>query len=570
MSGKRLLDISDLRICFETDVGELTAARGINFELHEGETLGLVGESGSGKSVTALSIMGLLSTARVSGQIRFWEKGKDPVELLQLPAADMGRYRGRRLAMIFQEPMQALNPVLCCGEQIAEVLRRHLGFDRGAARASTLDWLRRVQLPDAERIYAAYPHQLSGGQQQRVMIAMALCCNPDLLIADEPTTALDVTVQRAILDLIAELTDTWQGAVLFISHDLNVVAEVADRVLVMRAGRIVEEGPVERLFRQPRHPYTKGLLACRPPLEERPRRLPVIDDFAETETENDAPELPAAEAPGRRLERLAAADPLLEVHELHTWFPLRRRPGQSRTYLKAVNGVSFRIYPGETLGLVGESGCGKTTLGRSLLHLLTPHSGSVRYKNRELTTATPAEWRRLRRELQIVFQDPYASLNPRQRIGAAIVEPMRVHGLYDNKQRREAQAKALLETVQLPAEAFYRYPGEFSGGQRQRICIARALALRPSFLICDESVSSLDVSVQAQILNLLMDLRERFNLTLLFISHDLAVVKWMSDRLMVMKQGQIVEIGPAERIYRTPENPYTQRLIAALPRGIEK
>lgn len=560
------LKVAGLRISFETEAGEVAAVRGIDFELRPGETLGIVGESGSGKSVTALALLQLLGAARVEGEICFAGQGAPPVDLLQLPDPAMRAYRGKRLAMIFQEPMTSLNPVFSCGEQIAEAIRRHLGYDRAQARKQTLDWLRRVQLPDAERIYEAYPHQLSGGQKQRVMIAMALCCNPDVLVADEPTTALDVTVQRAILDLIVELRDTWNGAAIFISHDLAVIAEVADRVLVMKEGRIVEEGSVEQLFRRPQHPYTAGLLACRPPLDYRPRRLAVIDDFAGN---RPAPEVILPAETDRRLKQLAAMPPLLTVKDLNTWFPLRRSwTGKPQEYLKAVNGVSFEIHPGETLGLVGESGCGKTTLGRTLLQLIPAHAGSVRYKGRELIRATPAEWRQYRRELQIVFQDPYSSLNPRQTIGDAIVEPMRVHGLHENDRRRKERALDLLETVQLSADMFHRYPAEFSGGQRQRICIARALALEPVFLICDESVSSLDVSIQAQILNLLMDLRERFNLTMLFISHDLAVVKVMSDRLMVMNQGKIEEIGPVEQIYRNPQTVYTQKLIEALPRGM--
>ncbi len=560
------LKVAGLKISFETDAGEVTAVRGIDFELRPGETLGIVGESGSGKSVTALSLLQLLGTARVEGEICFAGHGDPPVDLLQLPEPAMRAYRGKRLAMIFQEPMTSLNPVYSCGEQIAETMRRHLGYDRTQARDQTLYWLRRVQLSDAERIYDAYPHQLSGGQKQRVMIAMALCCSPDILIADEPTTALDVTVQRAILDLIVELRDTWNGAAIFISHDLAVIAEVADRVLVMKEGQIVEEGRVEQLFRQPQHPYTAGLLACRPPLDYRPRRLPVIDDFA---GDGPPPEVIFPAEIEQRLERLAATPPLLRVKDLYAWFPLRRGwMGKPREYVKAVNGVSFEIHPGETLGLVGESGCGKTTLGRALLQLIPAHSGSVRYKDRELTRLTSAAWQPYRRELQIVFQDPYSSLNPRQTIGAAIVEPMRVHGLHENDRRRKERALDLLETVQLSPDMFHRYPAEFSGGQRQRICIARALALEPVFLICDESVSSLDVSIQAQILNLLMDLRERFNLTMLFISHDLAVVKVMSDRLMIMNQGKIEEIGPAEQIYRNPQTAYTQKLIEALPRGI--
>lgn len=565
-----ILTVEDLHVRFDRSADGSGAVDGIGFSLYRGETLGIVGESGSGKSLTALSIMRLLPTGGAAqGRIVFRSAGDgEAADLLSQPEAAMQRLRGRRIAMIFQEPMTSLNPVMRCGAQIVEAIRRHQNLGAPAARRQALQWLERVQLAEPERIFHAYPHQLSGGQKQRVMIAMALSGNPDVLIADEPTTALDVTVQRAILDLIRDLRSQWNGAVLFISHDLGVIAEIADRVLVMRAGKIVEEGPVSDIFRQPRHPYTKGLLACRPPLTERLRRLPVVEDFLQQEEKGFSAEVVTPEASARRLQELHQQTPLLSVQSLVTWFPVGHTIwGRPRQYVRAVDGVSFDVFPGETLGVVGESGCGKTTLGRSILHLVQPTGGQVLYGRHALTDLSEKGWQPLRRELQIIFQDPYASLHPRRRVGEAIVEAMRVHGLHEDDRLRREKAIELLETVQLEADHFYRYPHEFSGGQRQRISIARALAVEPRFLICDESVSALDVSVQAQVLNLLVDLRERYQLTLLFISHDLSVVKFISDRILVMHEGKIAELGPAEEIYRNPQSPYTRRLIEAIPKG---
>jgi len=561
-----LLEVKDLRIQFPTEESPLVAVDGIDFHLKRGETLGIVGESGSGKSVTALSIMRLLRGAQVSGSVLYRGAERNPVDLSSVKEKEMARYRGRHLAMIFQEPMTSLNPVMPCGEQIAEAIRLHKPQGKGTVKEKVMAWLERVQLSGAERIYRSYAHELSGGQKQRIMIAMALSGNPEVLIADEPTTALDVTVQQAVLDLIKQLRKDWEGGVIFISHDLGVIAEIADRVLVMQKGKIVEEGPVQDVFRQPAHPYTKGLIACRPPLSYRPRRLPTIEDFTKKKEESLRPEVITPAQLSARLEGLTRQAPLLEVEQLKTWFPVRRSFwGGATAYVKAVDGVSFEVFPGETLGLVGESGCGKTTLGRSLLNLVKPTAGKVRFRGETLSTLPAKAWKAVRKEMQIIFQDPYASLNPRQPVGEAIVEPMRVHGLHRSRAVRVDRAKALLELVGMESRHYSRYPHEFSGGQRQRICIARALAVEPSLLVCDESVSALDVSVQARVLNLLMDLRETYQLTLIFISHDLSVVKIMSDRIMVMNKGKVQEIGAAEEVYRHPHSAYTRKLIAAVP-----
>lgn len=568
---KKLLTVKNLSITFGTGASVLRAVDGISFDLYRRETLGIVGESGSGKSVTALALMRLLPGAQVSGQVHFAPSADASSDLLSLAPGEIRLVRGRRIAMIFQEPMTALNPVLSCGEQVGEAIRLHQQLDGRRLRTAALELLDRVHLPDTDRIFDAYPHELSGGQKQRIMIAIALAGNPDILIADEPTTALDVTVQKAILELIQELRRAWDGAVLFISHDLGVIAEVADRVLVMQTGKIVEEGTVREVFTRPEHPYTKGLLACRPPLDYRPRRLPVVQDFLSpgeaAATPSSVTEVVSPEESRQRLRLLMDQQPLLSVRQLHTWFPTRYNWwGRPTKFVKAVDGVSFDVYPGETLGLVGESGCGKTTLGRSVLHLIKPRSGQVSFDGKDLTTSDQATVKNLRKSMQMIFQDPYSSLNPRKRVGEAILEPMQVHRMYGSDAERRERAHELLEIVGLEPDHFNRYPFEFSGGQRQRICIARALAVNPRFIICDEAVSALDVSVQAQVLNLLMELREQYGLTMIFISHDLSVVKVMSDRLMVMNQGRVEEIGPAADVYRNPASPYTQKLIEAIPR----
>lgn len=583
-----LLEIEHLKTYFSSENGLVKAVDDISFSVQRGETIGIVGESGSGKSITALSIMQLVPGPHgkiEGGTIKYYPKEAEEVDLAQLPENIMQSYRGNTLAMIFQEPMTSLNPVFRCGDQVAEALMLHLNLAKDAAKQRVLELFEKVRLPNQERIYQAYPHQLSGGQKQRVMIAMALSCNPDLLIADEPTTALDVTVQKAILDLMQELKSETGAAVLFITHDLGVIADIADRVLVMYQGKIVEQGPVEALFKNPKHPYTKGLLACRPPLDYRLKRLPVVSDFMELTTTDDGQisiqektqkvqdllekNRIAENWAAERLTQLKTQEALLEIKNIRTWFPSKRTwYGKVIDHVKAVDDVSFEVFPGETLGLVGESGCGKTTLGRSILGLAPTQTGEIWYNGQNLLNLNPKEWRSFRKDLQIIFQDPYSSLNPRMTIGQAIMEPMQVHKLLENDTQRKERTIELLETVNLDASHFTRYPHQFSGGQRQRICIARALAVNPKFIICDESVSALDVSVQAQVLNLLMELREQFQLTYIFISHDLSVVKFMSDRMIVMNKGKIEEFGPADEIYSNPQSPYTQKLIAAIPKGL--
>lgn len=566
----KVLSVHDLSVQFHTENGLVKAVDGISFDLFRGETLGIVGESGSGKSVTALSLMRLVPAPGkiMEGRIHFQAEDLD---LLQIPENRMRSFRGKRLSMIFQEPMSSLNPLLRCGEQIAENLQAHSRTSGSALRSAVIDWLEKVQLADAERIYRAYPHQLSGGQKQRVMIAMAMCTQPDVLIADEPTTALDVTVQKAILELIASLQREMGTAVIFITHDLGVIGQIADRSLVMHRGKIVERGSVQQLFDQPKHPYTKGLLACRPPLDYRLERLPVVSDFWSGNDDQTLapPELKKIDrkATRQRLIELQEQAPLLEVKQLKTWFPKASNFwGKPTAYVKAVDEVSFEVYPGETLGLVGESGCGKTTLGRSTLRLVEPHAGEIIFDGKDVIAADEKALKALRKEMQIIFQDPYAALNPRMMIGSAIMEPMTVYGIGANPAERKALTMTLLDQVGLLPEHFFRYPHQFSGGQRQRVCIARALAVNPRFIVCDEAVSALDVSVQAQVLNLLKSLRDQYGLTYIFISHDLSVVKFMSDRIIVMKDGKIVESGPADEIYFNPQALYTRELIAAIPK----
>ncbi len=582
MDKKLLLEVKNLVTEFKTEEGIVKAVNDISFDLYRGETIGIVGESGSGKSVTSLSLMRLIPNPPgmvTGGSMIYHKKDGTQIDLRTISEADMRKIRGNDISMIFQEPMTSLNPVFTCGDQVMEAIMLHQKVSKEEAEKRTITMFEKVQLPTPQRILKAYPHQLSGGQKQRVMIAMAMSCNPDVLIADEPTTALDVTVQKYILDLMNDLKKESDSSVVFITHDLGVIAEVADRVIVMYKGKIVEQGTVLEIFSNPQHPYTKGLLACRPSLDRRLSKMPIVADFMKEENGQIIPiDMTVEKAistvtvsqstTDARREKLMAQKPLLEVKNLKTWYPTSKNMfGKVLDYVKAVDDVSFNVYEGETLGLVGESGCGKTTLGRTILRLAPAHSGEIIYKGRNLLDLSDKEMKDLRKEMQIIFQDPYSSLNPRMTIGSAIMEPMQVHGLHGNDKARKERVMELLRRVNMNENQFSRYPHEFSGGQRQRICIARALALNPSFIICDESVSALDVSVQAQVLNLLMELREEFKFTYIFISHDLSVVKQMSDRMIVMNKGKIEEMGASDMIYADPQHEYTKKLINAIPKG---
>ncbi|MDJ0521008.1 MAG: dipeptide ABC transporter ATP-binding protein [Planctomycetota bacterium] len=579
-----LVHIKDLKTWFHTEdkvVRAVDLAPGTEITIGRGETLGVVGESGSGKSVTALSLMRLLppETAVIeAGSISFL--GRDVVHV---PQNDMRSIRGKDIGMIFQEPMTSLNPVFTVGDQVMEPIMIHEGVTKEQARERVLQLFREVDIPDPERRIDSYPHEMSGGQKQRVMIAMALSCNPKLLIADEPTTALDVTIQAQILDLMRKLRDERGMSIMFITHDLGVIAEISDHVAVMFQGHLVEYGDVLDIFSNPKHPYTRSLLACRPSLDTKFRRLPTTSTFMDWHIDDehrlvieekrvDEGELKKLESVGRPKMLEPEGEPLLEVEDLKVHFPIRKGVfGRIHDYVRAVDGVSFKVWPGQTLGLVGESGCGKTTAGRAILRLIENKggirvTGRVKFEGRWLDEVPPNEFRAMRRRMQIIFQDPYSSLNPRMTVRDMIAEPMEVHRLYQTKQERTDRVAHLLEEVGLEANHMNRYPHEFSGGQRQRISVARALALDPKFIVCDESVSALDVSVQAQVLNLLKDLQEAHELTYIFISHDLSVVKFQSDTMAVMKDGVIVESGPADDIYANPHEAYTKRLIDAVPR----
>ncbi|HHO49760.1 MAG TPA: ABC transporter ATP-binding protein [Deltaproteobacteria bacterium] len=592
MSGS-VLEIEGLKTYFHTDEGVVKAVDDISLSIQEGQTLGVVGESGSGKSVTSLTIMRLLPdrAAQIAGGT-VTLLGRD---LLSISSQEMPSIRGSEIAMIFQEPMTSLNPVYRVGDQVAEAIIHHEGLKRREALQRTIELFEEVGIPDPHKRIRSYPHEMSGGQKQRVMIAMALSCNPKLLIADEPTTALDVTIQAQILDLMRRLRDERRMSILFITHDLGVIAEIADQVAVMFRGKLVEYGSVEKIFSKPTHPYTKGLLACRPRLDSPFRILPTVDDYLKTWVEDGEVKMRERQmSPEREQELLGGGrpkmpegegDPILEVTDLKVHFPLKRTfLGKVTDWVHAVDGISFKVYPGQTLGLVGESGCGKTTTGRAILRLIEPTSGTIIFRNRvrggpigagaissgrerlDIRALTPAQLKPVRRNLQIIFQDPYSSLNPRLTVEQAITEPMLVHGIGDGEDERRDRAAKLLEEVGLDPIYLRRYPHEFSGGQRQRICIARTLAVEPEFIVCDESVSALDVSVQAQVLNLLKELQLSRELTYIFISHDLSVVKFMSDVMCVMKEGLIVEQGPSEAIYAAPAEEYTRKLIEAIPR----
>jgi len=583
-----ILKVTDLETVFSTHRGTTKAVDKVSFEVYPGETVAIVGESGSGKSVTSLSVMRLINTppGRIAGGTAIFQSEKfGEVDLFALPEKQMQQIRGNDISMIFQEPMSSLNPVYTCGKQVAEVLLLHRDISEKEARERTIALFEKAKLPRPEKIYDAYPHEISGGQKQRVMIAMAMACEPSILIADEPTTALDVTVQARMLQLIDELRVKENTAVLFITHDLGVVAEIADRILVMYKGKLVEQGRVLDIFTNPQHPYTKGLLACRPKLSAKPQSiLPTVSDFMlEDENGNiiertkEIYESSLVDVVNNYVSTITEIKheqenrqkpPLIEVENLKVYFPIKKGFfGRTTDYVKAVDGVSFTVNPGETIGLVGESGCGKTTLGRALLRLVEPTEGSIIFNGRDIAQLSSEELRKSRRDFQMIFQDPYASLNPMHTVGDAIMEPMRVHKLYANDKERKAKTIELLEKVGLTAEHFQRYPHEFSGGQRQRISIARALALQPKCIICDESVSALDVSVQAQVLNLLNKLKHEFQMTYIFITHDLSVAKYMSDRILVMSKGQIVESGTPEQLYRNPKEEYTRTLISAIPKG---
>ncbi len=617
-----ILVVRDLQVQFQAQQF-VKAVDSISFEIQRGQTIGIVGESGSGKSVTALALMGLIPSppGKVSGGEIWFQESPDlpPIDLLALSKEELRQYRGGKISMIFQEPMSSLNPVYTCGYQMVEAIRQHCpSIAPTEARRQAVSLLQEVKLlPSDEELQQhcleewqkanpgetlseralvqqmarykqamldRYPHQLSGGQIQRVMIAMAISCNPALLIADEPTTALDVTVQARILDLLRELRDRRGMSILFITHDLGIIAEIADQVAVMYRGKIVEQGTVWRIFSQPQHPYTKGLLACRPQLDRRMKHLPIVADFMEVTVDPDGQtviqEKPLSVEQALRLSTEICVDdadqrcqdlmqqaPLLAVENLQVGFPVRNAFGQTQRYLMAVNGISFQVFPGETLGLVGESGCGKSTLARTLLRLMKETSGRIWFDGRDITQLNPKQLRQLRREMQIIFQDPFSSLDPRITVGEAVMEPLKIHAVGKSSREQLQRMSYLLDRVGIDPGCHKRYPHEFSGGQRQRICIARALALNPKFMICDESVSALDVSVQAQVLNLLKELQSEFNLTYIFISHDLSVVKFMSDRIMVMNCGKIEEINTAECIYQRPQQDYTRQLIAAIPLG---
>lgn len=557
MESSSLLDVQKLSVSFTSDGVSRSVVDDISFRMNESETLAIVGESGSGKTVTALTILRLIPEppGKIDhGKIIYRQEDGTRKDLLKLEDKVLRKIRGRSISMVFQEPMTSLNPVFTCGNQVAESLRIHLGMTKSQARTRVIELFTEVKLPRPAEAFNAYPHELSGGQKQRVMIAMAIACNPAILIADEPTTALDVTVQKTILELLKGLQESRKMSILFITHDLGLVAGFADRALVMNKGKIVEEGDVETIFTHPVHPYTRGLLACRPSLGTRPEKLPTVDAFIKG---GQSVKVTLVD-PEKRLKdhaRIYAQEPIVKVEGV------RKRFGT----FEALQQTDIQVYPGETLGIVGESGSGKTTLARVMLELIPPTEGRVLYRETDITQLTGRKLKALRKDLQIIFQDPYSSLNPRKAIGPAILEPLTVHGLFSNDRERKERVEELLRKVGLQEDHFYRFPHEFSGGQRQRICIARALAVEPRLIICDESVSALDVSIQAQVLNLLNELKREMGLTYIFISHDLSVVKYMSDRLIVMKNGKIEEMGDADAIYQNPRTDYTRNLLAAMP-----
>jgi peptide/nickel transport system ATP-binding protein len=562
-----LLQIKNLSVDFVSDTERFQAVKNISFEINKGETIAIVGESGSGKTVSSLSILQLLSSPPAeykTGQIFFSEDGNTRTNILLTKGKQLRQIRGNKISMIFQEPMTSLNPVKNCGSQVIEAIMLHQPISEKEAKKKTVDLFSQVKLPDPAGMLYRYPHQLSGGQKQRVMIAMAMSCSPAVLIADEPTTALDVTVQKTILELIKELQFEKGMSVIYITHDLGLVAKIADRVLVMYKGEIVETNVTKEIFLNPQHSYTKALINCRPTAASKGKRLPVISDFI-----NENPNLSRENNLVKRFndENNQSSAELLKVENLKVYFPVKKSfTGKILKEFKAVDDVSFSVAKGETLGLVGESGCGKTTLGRALIRLITPTAGNIFLNKKNIAHIPNEELRQMRKDIQIIFQDPYGSLNPRLTIGQAINEPMKIHHILPTEKMRKEKIIEILQKVDLKPDHFNRYPHEFSGGQRQRICIARALGLNPEFIICDESVSALDVSVQAQVLNLLNDLKEELGFTCIFISHDLGVVHYISNKIMVMNNGKIEEMGTADEIYFNPKNSYTQQLIESIPK----
>lgn len=560
--SKVVLDIKNLSLSFKSQQAANQVLFGVSYKLQKNEILGVVGESGSGKSVSSLAVLGLLprkNTMFNSGEILFKDHN-----LLDYKNEDFRKLRGHKIAMIFQEPMTSLSPSLTCGKQVIEILQEHLGLSTSEAKVEVLSLFEKVKLPDPEVIYFKYPHQISGGQKQRVMIAMAIACKPDVLIADEPTTALDVTVQKEIIALLKEIQQETGMSIIFISHDLSLISEISDRVVVMYKGTIVEQGSISEVFHNPQHEYTRALINSRPSVNERLKVLPTISDYLNKATQ---PEVVSIADRIEHHKLLYSTEPLLRVVNVEKTYVTKGFLFKKDIEFKAVNDVSFNLYEGETLGLVGESGCGKSTLGNAILQLDKATAGQIFYKGIDITTVSKSELRTLRKEIQLIFQDPYSSLNPRIPVGKAIMEPMKVHKLYASDKERKEKTLELLKRVGLEESHFYRYPHEFSGGQRQRIGIARTIAVNPKLIICDESVSALDISVQAQVLNLLNELKDNFGFSYIFISHDLAVVKYMSDQLVVMNKGKIEEIGEADSIYANPKTDYTRSLIDAIPKG---
>jgi peptide/nickel transport system ATP-binding protein len=562
MKQSPILIIKNLHVAFKTEGGLNEVLHGISYNLYSDEILGIVGESGSGKSVASLAIMGLLPLK--SGVTTLGEVIFNAENLIDYSQKQLEAIRGKKIAMIFQEPMSALNPSICCGKQVEEILLQHTNITTKEANEEVIRLFNAVKLPEPKKTYKKYPHEISGGQQQRVMIAMAIACKPQILIADEPTTALDVTVQKEIIALLKTLQKEFKMSVVFISHDLALVSEIADRILVMYKGAIVEKGATKSVFKNPQKKYTKALIGARPTIKGRLKRLPTISDFFSGIIPKAIITKTARE---EKHEKIYSHPPLLEVLNLEKTYYSKASFFGIKTALKAVDKVSFKVYSGETLGLVGESGCGKSTLGKAILQLDKATAGTLKYKGNDVTNLSKKALRTLRKEIQIIFQDPYASLNPRLTVGKAIMEPMKVYGLFDSDNERKAKTIEVLEKVGLEAAHFDRYPHEFSGGQRQRVGIARTIAVQPKLIICDESVSALDISVQAQVLNLLNTLKEDYGFTYIFISHDLSVVKFMSDQLMVMNKGKIEEIGEADSIYESPQKEYTKILIEAIPKG---